>query len=138
MRTVWCTSVTCSRSAACYTSRARAPGTCCTSPTRARPARSWRTEVRPVLLRVRNVRAIENLEIHLRRFSMLIGANNGGKSAVLEAILLFYGELVWERRRDLPWTALPPLESWVEVEYELADDEAEELRDHADGGVLRV
>lgn len=93
--------------------------------------------MRPVRLRVQSVRAIRDLEIHLRPFSALIAPNNAGKSTVLDAIRLFYGDLDWQPRRDLPWTS-PAGTPFVEVEYELEDDEAEELTEHAGGSTLTV
>ncbi|MFC7387281.1 ATP-dependent nuclease [Sphaerisporangium rhizosphaerae] len=88
-------------------------------------------------LHVRNIRAVQDLKIHLRRFGALIAANNAGKSTVLDAIRLFYGDLDWEPRRDLPWRHDGGA-SFVEVEYELDDEEAEELTEHADGACLTV
>ncbi|MFC6080453.1 ATP-dependent nuclease [Sphaerisporangium aureirubrum] len=93
--------------------------------------------MRPVRLRVQNIRAIRDLEIHLRPFTALIAPNNAGKSSVLDAIRLFYGDLSWEPRRDVPWWSARG-GHFVEVEYELDDEEAEELTDHADGATLTV
>lgn len=93
--------------------------------------------MQPVRLGIHNVRAISALDIHLRPFGALIAPNNAGKSTVLDAIRLFYGDLVWDLLRDLPWTG-PQDDSWVEVEFELDDGEAEELSSHADGSTLLV
>lgn len=50
------------------------------------------------LLRIRNFKSIENLEIHLdRQFSILTGVNNSGKTTILEALSLWvecFGKLL--------------------------------------------
>jgi putative ATP-dependent endonuclease of OLD family len=85
--------------------------------------------MRPVRVWIRNVRGIRDVEVHFRSFTTLIGPNNAGKSAVLDAIRLFYGDLAWQDDRDRPWHVQPDDPSWVEIGYELTPDEAADFNE---------
>lgn len=80
-------------------------------------------------LRIRNFRSIEHLDIDLGSTTVLIGANNAGKSAILEALRIaltrrwgqrgtgFTAHDVFAPGPDLDPRALPP----VSIEMELED-----------------
>lgn len=94
--------------------------------------------------------AVRDVEVHLRPFTALIGPNNVGKSTLLDAIRLFYGALDWDPRRDRPWDVDAGEMSWVQIDYELTDEEVKSLDleltdeqiadglDPLDGNLLRV
>lgn len=96
--------------------------------------------MRAVQLRIHNVRSIHDATIELRDLSLLAGANNSGKSNVIDAIRLFYADLKWDDKRDE--CAVPGLdsESWVEIEYQPTDGEIEQLKDEyrSAAGTFRV
>lgn len=99
--------------------------------------------MKPVHLEISQIRGIERLSLPVRDLTTLIGPNNAGKSTVLDAIRLFYGDLEWDDSRDLPWRDLDPgldplIGSFVEVTYELEPDEAYDLGFHADGELLTL
>lgn len=98
--------------------------------------------MRPIHLEINQVRGIDRLSLPVRDLTTLIGPNNAGKSTVLDAIRLFYGDLEWDDSRDLPWRGPDPDRKWVgsyvEVTYELAPNEAMEIGHHADGDRLRL
>ena len=71
-----------------------------------------------------NYRSIDHLEIDLQGYSVLFGANNSGKSNLIEALLFYFDQIkpnpdvfhcVRETKAD---------DLWIEMEY-IADDEAE-------------
>ena len=54
---------------------------------------SWRKVMRISRISVKNFRAIENQTIELEPYNTFVGANGAGKSSVLGALNLFFGEL---------------------------------------------
>ncbi len=59
-------------------------------------------EAGSLLLRVHNFRSIVDADIQLEPYGMLIGANNSGKSNVLDAIRVFYEKEKYSFERDFP------------------------------------
>lgn len=96
--------------------------------------------MRAVEVTIHNFRSIHHAAIRLEPFSLLAGANNAGKSNVIDAIRLFYGDLKWDERRDAPKVAATDTESWIEVEFLPTDDELAQLKDDYRGanGTFRV
>ena len=85
--------------------------------------------MRATLLRVHNFRSLQDVEIHLCPFSLLIGANNVGKSNVIDAIRVFYDHLKFDPKRDFPKFKTEDEETWIEIEYQLSDSEWARLAD---------
>ena len=52
-------------------------------------------------IRIHNIRSIRDAEVELTDFSMLVGANNAGKSNFLLALRLFYENVKWSQE-DAP------------------------------------
>lgn len=95
--------------------------------------------MRPQRVAVHNVRGAQDVQMHLRAFSALIGPNNAGKTTLLDAVRLFYGPLEWDHERDRPWDAGADDESWVEIDYQVGPEEAARLlQEPADHEVLRI
>ncbi|GLZ08859.1 hypothetical protein Acsp03_63250 [Actinomadura sp. NBRC 104412] len=95
--------------------------------------------MRPRRVAVRNVRGALDVEMHLRPMSALIGPNNAGKTTLLDAVRLFYGALDWDPERDRPWDEETDGESWVEIDYEVSPDEADDVfGGPVEGGVGRI
>lgn len=84
--------------------------------------------MRAVEVKVHNFRSIHDATIRLEPLSLLAGANNSGKTNIIDAIRLFYGDLKWDEGRDKPKVAASDGESWVEVEFKLTDDELAQLK----------
>ena len=92
--------------------------------------------MRAVELKIHNFRSIHDATIRLEPLSLIAGANNTGKSNVVDAIRAFFGELKWDAERDAPKVVSGDAESWVEVEFLPTPDELAHLRDEyrsADG-----
>jgi putative ATP-dependent endonuclease of the OLD family len=80
-------------------------------------------------IHIHNYRSIADEHVSLRDYSLLIGANNSGKSNLIDAIRTFYDkDLKFEADRDLPKFTLRDDESWIEVEYQLSSHEASTIK----------
>jgi putative ATP-dependent endonuclease of OLD family len=53
-------------------------------------------------LRVHNFRCLHDATIGISDYGLLIGANNAGKSSVIDAIRVVYEDLKFEAARDTP------------------------------------
>lgn len=96
--------------------------------------------MRAVEIQIHNFRSIHDATIRLEPLSLIAGANNAGKSNVIDAIRLFYGDLKWDDGRDKPKVATSDAEAWVEVEFKPTDDELTQLKDDykSANGTFRV
>lgn len=91
---------------------------------------------------IHNFRGILEQNIHLKSYSLLVGANNAGKSSVIDAIRAFYEKdgFKFKKENDFPFVATADQESWAELSFSLTDEEYESLADEYKGAekVLRV
>jgi hypothetical protein len=96
--------------------------------------------MRAVEVKIHNVRSINDATLGVRDLSLLAGANNSGKSNVIDAIRLFYADLKWDQKRDAPVVSGTDSDSWVEIEFKPTDDELTQLKDEyrSDEGTFRV
>src|SRR5680860_800587 len=96
--------------------------------------------MRAVEITIHNFRSIHDAVIRLEPLSLIAGANNAGKSNVVDAIRLFYGDLKWEQDRDAPKVAAGDAEAWVEIEFQPTEDELAQLKDDykSASGTFRV
>lgn len=92
-------------------------------------------------LRIHNFRSIIDADIEVHDYTMIVGANNAGKSNLLAALRAFYEDIKWSNE-DFPKTASADEEAWVELTYELTDTEwgglAEKYKNKAEGQFLTV
>jgi putative ATP-dependent endonuclease of OLD family len=80
-------------------------------------------------LQIHNVRSISDADIEVHDYTMIVGANNAGKSNVLAALRLFYDDIKWSAD-DVPKAGQSQDdESWVELTFELSEDEWATLAD---------
>lgn len=76
-----------------------------------------------------NYRAIKDATFYAADYGLLIGANNSGKTSVLDALRNFYEkDIKFDHQRDFPKFGTDDKDSWVEVEYEMNKDEAESIK----------
>ena len=85
-------------------------------------------------LRIHNFRSIIDADIEVHDYSMIVGANNAGKSNVLAALRAFYEELKWSAE-DAPKMGKSSDETWVELAFALTDTEWISLADKYKEGV---
>lgn len=82
-------------------------------------------------INIHNFRSIKDTIFHLDDYSVLIGANNQGKSNIIRALRVFYeyDKLKYSKIDDFPKFETDDRESWIEIEYCLTDDEYETLKE---------
>jgi len=85
-------------------------------------------------LRIHNFRSIIDSEIEVHDYTMIVGANNAGKSNLLAALRAFYEDIKWSAE-DSPKVGKSSDESWVEVAFLLNDAEWASLADKYKEGV---
>ncbi len=83
---------------------------------------------------IHNFRSIIDAEIEAYDFLMLVGANNAGKSNVVNALRCFYEDAKWTDD-DFPKKGFSDQDSWMDVTYRLSEDEWETLADKYKEGV---
>lgn len=77
-------------------------------------------------VKLHNFRCILDGEFDLHDYTMLVGANNAGKSTIISALRVFYDHLKWSSD-DLPKMPGAYNDSWIEVTFTLTDEEEKEI-----------
>jgi len=79
---------------------------------------------------LRNFRSIQDLNVTLNDYSLLVGENNTGKTALLSAIREFYeeGGAKFSHEIDFPKFHTEDNESWIEISYRTTEEEQETLK----------
>lgn len=79
---------------------------------------------------IHNFRSIEEAKFDPYDYTVLVGANNAGKSNVLTALRIFYEDgIKFNDKSDFPKFQTEDNESWIEIEYLLTDEEFSNLKD---------
>jgi putative ATP-dependent endonuclease of the OLD family len=92
---------------------------------------------------VHNFRGVREESFTVLNYTLLVGANNGGKSTIIDAIRAFYEKDNYKYRRDRDWPmiATADKDSWVELTFICTDEEyaslAENYRIGANALVVR-
>lgn len=91
---------------------------------------------------IHNFRSIKDGSFNLEDYSVLIGANNQGKSNILKALRVFYeyNKLKYIWNEDFPKFKTDDKESWIEIEYTLTNNEYQNLKNEyrLSGNALKV
>ena len=77
---------------------------------------------------IHNYRSIGDSTIDVNDYTLLVGANNAGKSNLLNALRVFYEDLKWSGA-DVPQLAGIDDETWIELTYSLDKAEWDSLAD---------
>ena len=85
-------------------------------------------------IRIHNFRSIIDADIEVHDFLMLVGANNAGKSNIINALRCFYEDVKWSED-DFPKKGTEDQTSWVQVTFKLSDNEWNNLADKYKDGV---
>jgi putative ATP-dependent endonuclease of OLD family len=73
-------------------------------------------------VRIHNYRSILDMTLTGHDYMLLVGANNAGKSTVINALRAFYDDLKWSAD-DFPKVGTLDGETWIEITFSLSDDE---------------
>ncbi|MGU2008102.1 ATP-dependent nuclease [Pseudomonas aeruginosa] len=77
---------------------------------------------------IHNFRSVLDADIEAHDYMLLVGANNAGKSTILNALRAFYDDAKWTAE-DFPKAGTTDNESWVQLKFRLDDDEWAGLAD---------
>jgi len=81
-------------------------------------------------IKLHNFRSIKEISFKLSNYSLLIGANNSGKTNIIDALRIFYEkELKFNEKRDFPKFDHDDEESWIEIKFYLDKDEFTNLKE---------
>jgi len=92
-------------------------------------------------IKIHNFRSISEAQFNLSDYTILVGANNAGKSNIMTALRVFYeDEIKFNEKSDFPKFSPEDKESWIEIEYLLTDNEFSNLKDEYKnpGNILKV
>lgn len=80
---------------------------------------------------IHNFRGIIEQTITFENYALLVGANNSGKSTVIDAIRAFYEKdgFKYKEENDFPFAGNADTESWVELQFSLTEAENDSLAD---------
>ncbi len=88
-------------------------------------------------LTIHNFRSVKERSFDLIDYSLLVGANDSGKSNIIDAIRIFYDDLKFSDEKDWPKFTTDDNEGWIEAKFLLSDEEFNNLKDEykqEDGG----
>lgn len=92
--------------------------------------------------RLHNFRGILEQEVQFLPYSLLVGPNNAGKSTFIDGIRAFYEKdgFKFKSGNDFPFVKTTDEESWIELTFQLSDDEHDSLADtyQVPAKILRV
>ena len=75
-------------------------------------------------LAIHNFRGILDQKMDVDDYTLLVGANNAGKSTVIDCIRAFYEkDGAKYSKGDVPFTGASDKSSWIELTFDLTDDE---------------
>lgn len=90
---------------------------------------------------IHNFRSIKESKFDPYDYTVLVGANNSGKSNTMTALRIFYeDEVKFNDKTDFPKFETKDNESWIEIEYLLTNDEFNNLKEEYKnpGNILKV
>lgn len=79
-------------------------------------------------LRIQNFRSLVDADIEVHDYTMIVGANNAGKSNTIAALRAFYDDIKWSAE-DTPKMKNASDESWIELMFDLTAEEWAGLAD---------
>jgi putative ATP-dependent endonuclease of the OLD family len=91
---------------------------------------------------IHNFRGIIDTSMAFHRYALVVGANNSGKSTIIDCVRAFYEKdgFKFKKEADFPLKGAADQESWIELTFALADEEHESLKDEykTDNKFLKV
>lgn len=90
---------------------------------------------------IHNFRSIKDISFNTSDYSLLVGENNSGKSAIITAIRMLYDDgIKFENSKDFPKFKTDDRESWIEVEFLTTEEEQSTLKTEykSNGKILKI
>ena len=88
-------------------------------------------------IHIHNFRSIHDQSFTAEQYTLLVGSNNAGKSAVIDCLLAFYEKdgFKFNPKRDLPFLRQSKaidkdIEAWIDLTFELTKEEYATLPEH--------
>ena len=80
---------------------------------------------------IHNFRGIIDASMNFQPYTLLVGANNSGKSTIIDCIRAFYEKdsFKFKKDGDFPLKGATDQESWIELTFSLNDQEHDSLKD---------
>lgn len=80
---------------------------------------------------IHNFRGIIDASMEFHPYALVVGANNSGKSTIIDCIRAFYEKdgFKFKMEADFPLKGAADQESWVELTFSLTDEEHDSLKD---------
>jgi putative ATP-dependent endonuclease of OLD family len=80
---------------------------------------------------IHNFRGVINTSMNFHPYTLLVGANNAGKSTIIDCIRAFYEKdgFKFKKDEDFPLKGAIDHESWIELTFSLNDEEYNSLKD---------
>ena len=79
--------------------------------------------MKAVSIKTHNFRTIADAEILLSSYSLLVGANNSGKSNLIDSIRVFYEKISFDKDSDFPKFPTQDDEAWIEIQFKPTAEE---------------
>jgi len=79
--------------------------------------------MKAISIKIHNFRTIADAEVFLSQYSLLVGANNCGKSNFVDAVRVFYEKITFDKDADYPKFPTQDNESWIEIHYKPTSEE---------------
>ena len=97
--------------------------------------------MKAISVKIHNFRTFDDCELNFLSYSLLVGANNAGKSNLIDAIRVFYEkEIKYDEARDFPKFATKDKDLWIEIQFLPSKEELGTLKEDykLPGGTFRV
>lgn len=80
---------------------------------------------------IHNFRGVIDATVALHPYSLIVGANNCGKTTLIDGIRAFYEKdgFKFKEETDFPQKGSSDDESWIELSFQLTEDEHDSLKD---------
>ena len=91
----------------------------------------WECNMKVEHLSIHNFRGIIDASMEFHSYALVVGANNSGKSTIVDCIRAFYEKdgFKFKKETDFPLKGAEDQESWMELTFSLTDEEHDSLKD---------